>query len=145
MADIALKTTNASSQTGNNSATLDVEESIEQMTLPAAVDMNEGTPVYVNSSAQFAKGDASVSGTTNGLYGITVRKVKAGEPVTAIAKGVVGGFTFTQAYGALIYLSDTEGRIGDAAGTVSKVVGMVIPAYGQPRGTSAAKLLRVNL
>jgi hypothetical protein len=145
MADIALKSTNASTQTGNNSRSLDVEESIEQMTLPAAVDMDEGTPVYVNSSAKFAKADGSIAGTAD-AYGITTRKVKAGEPVTAIAKGVVGGFDFSsQAYGADIFVSDTEGRIGDAAGTVSKKVGEVIPAYGQTRGTNPSKLLRVNL
>lgn len=144
MADIALKSTNASTQTGNNSRTLDVEESIEQMTLPAAVDMDEGTPVYVNSSGKFAKGDASLAGTAD-VYGLTTRKVKAGEPVTAIAKGVVGGFDFSsQSYGADIFLSDTEGRVGDAAGTVSTKIGEVIPVYGQPRGTNPAKLLRVN-
>lgn len=142
MADIALKASNASSQVGNSTATLDVEQSIEQMTLPIAADYNEGTPVFVNSSGKFQQSDASSSGTAK-CYGITVRKAKAGEPVTAIAKGVVGGFTFSQNYGTDVFLSDTDGRLADAAGTVSKKVGEVIPAYGQPRGTSPAKLLRV--
>jgi hypothetical protein len=146
MADLALKTTNASTQTGNNNRTLDVEESFEQMTLLAAADMGEGAAVYVDSNGKFALADASGAGTAD-VYGITVRKVKAGEPVTAIAKGIVGGFVLTsQAYGAAIYLSDTNsGILGDAAGTVSVRVGTVVPAMGQPRGGSFAKLLRINL
>lgn len=142
MADIALKSTNASSQTGNTTATADVEESFEQMTLPAAVDMSECSPVYIDANGKFALCDASVAGTAV-FYGVTTRKVKAGEAVTAIAKGVVGGYTFTQAYGASIYLSDTEGKLADAAGTVSRKVGEVIPVWGQTRGNSPAKLLRV--
>ena len=58
---------------------------------------------------------------------------------------MLDGFTFTQAYGAQIFVSDTDARLGDAAGTVSVVVGRVIPAWGQSLGTAADKLLEVNL
>lgn len=143
MALIALKSSNASTQSGNSTRTIDVEESNEQMTLPLAADTDEGTPVYINSTGKFAKADASVVGTSD-VYGITVRKAKAGEPVTAIADGVVGGFTFAGNYGTSIYLSDTEGRLEDAAGTVKVKIGKVIPVYGQTRGTSPAKLLRIK-
>lgn len=145
MADIALKSTNASTQSGNNTRTADVEESIEQKTLIAAVDMDELTPVYINTSGKFAKGDASAAGTAD-VYGLTLRKVKAGEPVTAIAKGTVGGFTFAagQDYGESVYLSDTEGRVADAAGTVEVKIGIIVPVLGQPRGSSPAKFVRVN-
>jgi predicted RecA/RadA family phage recombinase len=144
MADIALKSTNASTQTGNNNATVDVEQSIEQMTLKAAADMNECTPVYVDSNGKFAAGDASVVGTAD-IYGITLRKVKAGEAVTAIAKGVLNGLDLSAiAFGASVYLSDTTGRIADAAGTVSVKLGTVVPSPVTPRGTTALKLIRVN-
>lgn len=143
MADIALKSTNASSQSGNNNATADVEESLEQMTLLAAAAMNELTPVYIDSNGKFAAADASAAGTAD-VYGVTTRKVAAGEPVTAIAKGVVGGLTLTEAYGESVYLSDTEGRLADAPGTTSVVVGKIIPVLGQTRGTSPAKMLRVT-
>jgi hypothetical protein len=142
MSDIALKSSNASTQVGNTTATLDVEESFEQMTLKAAADMSEGTPVYVDGNGAFAATDASVAGTA-GFYGVTTRKVKAGEPVTAIARGVVGGYTFTQAFGSAIYLSDTTGKLADAAGTVSRKIGEVIPVLGQTLGNSPAKMLRV--
>jgi hypothetical protein len=147
MADISLKSTNASTQTGNNSRSLDVEVSYEQLTYPAAVAMGEGSVVYIDSNGKFALADASAAGAAARPYGITTRKVAAGEAVTAVAKGVLGGFDFaSQGYGAEIFLSDTDsGKLADAAGTVSVKVGTVIPKYGVPRGTALPKLLRVNL
>lgn len=142
MADIALKSTNASTQSGNSTRTLDVIESIEQRTLPLAADTDEGSPVYIDANGKFAKADASGAATAK-VYGVTLRKAKAGEPVTAIAKGTVGGFVLTEAYGEDVFLSDTEGRLADAAGTVSTKVGEIVPGSGQTRGSAPAKLLRV--
>jgi len=41
-------------------------------------------------------------------------------------------------YGALVYVSDTDGTFADAAGTVSVIAGQVIPGFGN---TTADKLL----
>lgn len=143
MALIAKSTTNASTQVGNTSASIDVEESFEQMTLKAAADTDEGVPVYINTSGNFAACNASSAGTAV-FYGITTRKVKAGEAVTAIARGVVSGFNLSsQAYGAPIYLADTAGRLGDAVGTVTRKVAEVVPVLGQTRGSNPGKLLRI--
>jgi hypothetical protein len=143
MADLALSSSNASTQTGNNNRSADVENSIEQLTYPAAVAMDELTPVYLNSSGKWAKADASAAGTAD-VFGLTVKKVAAGEPVTAISKGIVGGFVLTSlAYGASVYLSDTEGKVADAAGTVSVKIGRVVPVYGQVRGNSPAKMVQI--
>jgi hypothetical protein len=69
---------------------------------------------------------------------------QAGITITAVRKGVVdlGDALDALAFNAVVYASDTDGTLGDAAGTVSKVVGEVIPAFG---ATTADKLLRVNL
>jgi hypothetical protein len=145
MPDLATLSTNASTQTGNNTRTAPVENSIEQFTYPAAIAMDELTPVYIDSNGKFAPGDASVSGTAN-VIGLTVRKVAAGEAVTAIAQGEVGGLDLSGvAYGADVYLSDTTGKISTAAGTVSKKIGTVVGIFGQTRGTAPAKALRVTL
>jgi hypothetical protein len=131
MADIAVAT----------AGLIDVVESIEQMTLPAGEAIVAGAPVRVNTSGQFVNGNGTTT-TENDVYGIATTSVASGMPVTAIAKGVLGGFTFSQAYWAVIYVSDTDGRLGDAAGTASKVAGRVIP------GTASStydKLLRVTL
>jgi hypothetical protein len=71
--------------------------------------------------------------------------VAAGETVTALKVGVLDGFTFSQAYDAAIYVSDTDGRLGDAAGTVSKIAGRVIPGTSTTLGTAYDKLLSVEL
>jgi hypothetical protein len=63
-------------------------------------------------------------------------------PVTAIKQGVLGGFTFSQAYGALIYVSDTDARLGDAAGTVEVIVGRIVPGTAT---STYGKLLSVDL
>ncbi len=69
----------------------------------------------------------------------------ANESVTAVRRGTLDGFTFSQAYDAAIYVADTDGRIGDAAGTVSTVIGRVVPAWNQRQGTAADKVLSVEL
>jgi hypothetical protein len=45
------------------------------------------------------------------------------------------------AYGVSVSLSDTDGTLADAAGTVSTVVGKVVPGWAG----SAKKLLRLSL
>jgi hypothetical protein len=70
--------------------------------------------------------------------------VAAGIPVTAVRKGILDGFTFSQSFNAAIYVSDTDARLGDAAGTVSRIVGRVIPGTASVAG-SYDKLLLVDV
>lgn len=145
MADINLLASATTSQANNTDQTLNVEESIEQGTYVAGVALDAGTPVYIGSDGKLAKSDANGTGTRKAI-GLTVRRVAANQPVTVISKGVVFGFDFgSQAFGAEIFLSDTEGRVADAAGTTSVKVGEVIPSYTHVRGGTAKKLLRVTL
>lgn len=120
-----------------------VVESIEQLTLPAAEAIAAGAIVRIDTDGKFTNGNGT-STTENRIYGVATRTVVAGQPVTAIAKGVLDGFTFSQAYDAILYASDTDGRIGDAAGTASKIIGRVIPGWAQTLGSAADKLLRVE-
>lgn len=116
----------------------------EQRTLPAAAAIAIGQAVYIDSAGKFALADASGAGTA-GAFGVAIQKAtEAGEAVTAVRKGLLdmGDALDALAFGASVYLSDTNtGILADAAGTVSKVVGTVAPAWG---ATSADKLLRVD-
>lgn len=134
MADIALTT----------AARIEVVESIEQATLPAGEAITAGAPVRISTTGYFVNGNGT-NATEAAIYGIATRTVIAGDAVTAVKKGVLDGFNFSQAYAAPIYVSDTDARLGDAAGTVSVLVGRVIAAWGQPLGTAADKLLAVDL
>ena len=136
MANIALVTANKVS----------VVESIVQMTLPTAEAVTAGAPVRIDTSTgRFTKANGTVAAEAR-IYGIAARTVVAGAPVTAIRKGVMDGFVLDAlAYDAAVYLSDTDGRIGDAAGTVSTVVGRVIPGTSNNIGVGLDKLLFIDL
>lgn len=131
MADIAVTT----------AGLIDIVETIEQATLPAGEAIVAGAPVRIDTAGKFVNGNGT-DATEAAVYGIACSSVASGMPVTAVKQGVLGGFTFSQAYNAPIYVSDTDARLGDAAGTVSVLVGRVIS------GTASAtydKLLRVDL
>lgn len=137
MANIALR----------DAATVHIVESIQQATLPAAEDITPGAPVRIDTTTgRFTNANGTSAGEAR-VYGIATgtKVTRAGMPVTAIRRGVVEGFDFSQAYDAAVYLSDTDGRIGDAAGTTSVVIGRVIPATATTLGTGYDKLLSVEL
>lgn len=136
MADIALTTANR----------IEVIQSLHQKTLPAAEAITAGAPVRLDTSTgKFTNANGTTAPEAR-VWGIATRTVVAGEPVTAIRKGYLDGFALSgSAYDAALYLSDTDGRIADAAGTVSVVVGRVFPGTATTLGTAYDKLLQVDL
>lgn len=122
-----------------------VVESIIQMTLPAAEAISAGSAVRLDTTAGTFTNSNGTTAPEARIYGIATRTVAAGEAVTAIRKGVMDGYTLAGAYDSAVYLSDTDGRLADAAGTVSTAVGRVIPGTATTRGTSYDKLLFVDL
>lgn len=128
-------------------ARVELVESLEQMTLPAAEDITPGAPVRLDTaSGKFTNSNGTIAAEAR-TYGIALgtHVIPAGMPVTALRRGVLDGFAFTQAYDAPVYVSDTDGRLGDAAGTVSVIAGRVIPGTAELNGSAYAKLLLVNL
>lgn len=123
-----------------------VVESIEQMTLPAAEAITAGMPVRIDTTTgRFTAANGSSAGEAR-IYGIADKTTPAGLAVTAIRQGVMDGWDLSGlAYDAAVYLSDTDGRLDDTAGTVSTVVGRVIPATSTTLGTGYDKLLLVDL
>jgi hypothetical protein len=135
MALIALTTANK----------VEVVESIMQHTAPAAEAIVAGAPVRLDTSnGKFTNSNGTTAAEAR-VYGIATKTVAANEPLTAIRRGKMDGFDFTsQAYDAAIYVADTDGRLGDAAGTVSTVAGRVISAWSQRLGTAADKILSIE-
>lgn len=136
MADISLVTANK----------VFVVESIEQLTLPAAEAITAGMAMRLDTSTgKFTKSNGSSAGEARGKW-LATKTVAAGEPVTGIKRGVMDGYDLSGLnYDAPVYLSDTDGRLADAAGTVSTVVGRVIPGTSTTLGTALDKLLLVEL
>jgi hypothetical protein len=115
------------------------------MTLPAAEAIVAGAPVRIDTTSGTFTNSNGTTAPEARVWGIATVSAAANEPVTAVRNGVLDGFTFTQAYDAAIYVSDTDGRLGDAAGTVSTAIGRVVPGWAQRFGTAADKLLSVEL
>ena len=90
-----------------------------------AEDLELGDAIYMNSNGKLAKADANAAGLKQ-FAGIVV--AKQGRGVTVLKRGRAYGFDLSGlAYFAPVYLSDTAGAIGTAAGTLAVNVGKVVP------------------
>ena len=107
--------------------------------LIAGVAIEAGQGVYVNSSGLAALADASAAGTAV-CVGIALNDAQANQAIAVLHKGFVEGFTLSQAYSTLIFVSDTAGDLADAAGTVTAPVGRVMPTSED----SPTKLLYID-
>lgn len=121
-----------------------IVESIQQKTLPATEAIVAGAPVRIHTDGKWTNSNGT-DATEARCWGIATASVAAGAPLTAVRRGILDGFTFSQAYDAPIYVSDTDGRLGDAAGTVTLAVGRVVPGTATTLGTAYDKLLSVEL
>lgn len=123
-----------------------VVESETQMTLPFAEAVALGQAVRLDTTLGKWTLSKGTSAPEARIWGVLVSKDPAGAVGTAVRKGVVDGYALTAlAYDAAVYLSDTDGTLADAAGTVSTVVGRVIPATATTTGTAYDKLLQIDL
>lgn len=118
---------------------------LTQLTAPAGEAINAGQYCRWNiSTGKFEYGNASSSDEVGDGF-IAEKSVAIGDTLTAHkGPGVIldlGSALDGLNYGASVYLGDTDGRLADAAGTVSTVVGKVIPGWA---GT-AKKLLRLTM
>lgn len=131
----------------SNTYVMDVVEDECSRTFIAGETIVGGAPVYIDgTTGKVYNADANASGKFD-PYGIAVRGVTAGNPVTVVRKGTIGGFDFTsQNYGAPIYLSDTVGTLADTKSTTHGVlIGRVVPQYGNTRSGSLAKVLELDI
>lgn len=136
MADLALVTANR----------FNVVESFEQMTLPCDEAITAGQAVRLNTSTgKFTKANATTAA-ESAVYGIATKTTAANMPVTAIRHGVVTGHDLSGLGGfwSPVYLSDTDGALADAAGTLDLVIGRVISTSGVTIGTAYDRLLMVD-
>lgn len=114
-----------------------------QHTAPAVEAFNAGQYIRWSTAGKFELGNATSAGEVG--YGYIAEKTTAvGEAVTGL-KGPtlldVGDALSAMAYGDSVYLSDTDGTLATTAGTVSTVVGKVVPGWAG----SAKKLLQLTI
>ena len=107
---------------------------IQQFTGPAVEAIVEGQRCRFDATTgQIALGNGT-NATEAKAGGIAVHAAAIGETVTIINQGLVdvGEALAALNFGALVYVSDTDGTFADTAGTVSVAAGMVIPVWGSP-------------
>lgn len=118
---------------------------LEKFTGPAAEVITKGQYVRYNvTNGKIELGNATLAAEAR-AGGIAIEGASvAGVTVTAVRKGLVdvGDALDALTYDDDVFLSNTDGVLADVAGTVSAIVGTVVPAWG---ATTADKLLRVDL
>ena len=115
---------------------------IDDFTIPRTETVPVGGFGRVDSNGRLVLGNATTTGELGNRRGI-VFELLAGN-VRVMAQGLLdlGSALDSLAIGAQVFISNTDGLLADAAGTVSCVAGIVVPGLGE---TTADKLLYVNL
>lgn len=114
-------------------------EVIQQFTGPAVEAIAEGNACRFDATTGKITKRNATNAAEAARGGIAVHAAAIGETVTIINQGTVdvGEALAALNFGALVYVSDTDGAFADAAGTVSVAAGMVIPLWGSPTADKA--------
>lgn len=104
----------------------------DQLTTKLAETMAQGDVARLDTTnGTFTGANGTTTGEAAAPLFILLNGGIAGEYVTGVRKGKIAGFDLSGLnFSAAVYLSDTDKTLADAAGTVSTVVGRVIPATG---------------
>lgn len=105
-------------------------EQAEVYTFIANAALSAGDPVYMLSTGKVGLADANASAPAPQFRGIALESVGAGQAVSVLKRGRVNAAGLGAGglgYGAIVYLSDTVGKLADAAGTTSVKAGQVVP------------------
>jgi hypothetical protein len=105
-----------------------------------------GQPVYLDpTTGTVLPTDGTAAGKV-GFRGIAMQTVGAGQGVDVVEKGYVNGFDVSAlAFDALVYASNTVGKLGTTAGTNSSVVGRVAALSDRdPVTNKPSKLLYIR-
>lgn len=117
---------------------------IEQFTAPAGEAITKGNAVRFDTTTGKVTGANGSSAAEARCSGIALETVVAGQAVTVIRKGIIdlGDALDALTYDDDVFLSNTDKTLADAAGTVTLIVGTVVPGLGH---TTPDKLLRLDL
>lgn len=114
-----------------------IEKKKASDTVPIAASTGPGVPCYIDTNGKAAVASASAAGTAEAI-GINRSEstTVANMPAELLRSAKVALYDANGAnildglaYGAMVYLSNTPGRLADAAGTVNKPIGRVIPLW----------------
>lgn len=104
----------------------------------ASVAITAGLPVYlVTATGKVAPTSSAANNALAVFLGIALNSVGPGKAVEVLEEGYADGFEVQAlAFGAAVYLNDAAGVLGTTAGTVSVVVGRVVPVSDKDPATA---------
>ena len=118
---------------------------IEQSTGPAGEAIVAGQLVHFGTATgKYLLANGTGATTVAGPLGIALNGGTTNITISVLHKGLldVGEALAALDYSDPVYAANTAGVLGDAAGSVSTVVGRVVPGWG---AITADKLLRIDL
>lgn len=123
---------------------VEVIKSNDQTTLTCGVDITAGWPIYADSSGNWANATGADAAHSTGIH-IATKAAKKGEALTGIRAGEMDGFNVSgMAYNDPVFVADA-GTLSTTAGTVSVIVGRVMPALANSffAGAARDKVVRI--
>jgi hypothetical protein len=118
---------------------------VEQFTGITAEAIALGSPVRLDTSTGKITGaNGTAAGEARCIGLATKAATAAGQTITVVRKGLldIGNALGNLTYDDDVFLSDTDKTLADTAGTVTLIVGTVLPGLAS---TTPDKLLRVDL
>lgn len=117
----------------------------DQLTLPCAEAVVVGQYARFNTDGAWVLGNATAAGEVGAGKNYVMWQAGAiGETVTGFRSGCIldlGDALAGMSIGDPVYVSDTDGTLADSAGTVSTIIGYVVPIH---TATTPAKGLRLD-
>lgn len=110
--------------------------SVFKLTSPAGEDIERGDYVRIGNNGYWVKGNAT-NAANLGYGGIALTSAKSGLELTVLVQGIVslGTALNTLNYGDKVYVSNTTGALDTAAGTVERILGIVIAGWDRVGGS----------
>lgn len=138
MANINLKTANKVEVIGTPGQA-------DQFTSTLAEAITPGSAARIDTTTGgFTNANATTT-TENRIFGIALNDTNPAAR-TVVRRGYLDGYDLSGlAFDAPVYLSDTDGRLSTTAGTTTVIVGRVVAGNSNLLGTTADKLLFVDL
>jgi hypothetical protein len=109
----------------------------DRVAVVLAEAVTAGDALYQTSSGTYGIADANAAGKQQ-FRGIALKTGAAGQVIGMLKKGLCDGFTLAGNPDTSVYLSDTAGKLADAAGTMTVNVGRVF------QRTDGVKVLYVD-
>lgn len=147
MADIAVRTVSYPTLTTATKPMIHVgDRPVDQNSCLSGEAITEGAPVRIDTATGKVLNALATTAPNAAVKGIALKTVAANQAVTIVSRGLIEGLNLDAiGYGAPVYLSNTPGRVADAAGTVSTIIGYVFGVRGDVPNAPMSKLLKVTL